>query len=78
MTVGASRSGSYPILGKWVSLGSDSTIIGNCLLENYSSVASGTSIFNQKEKKNTAIRRDKDGKISEISQASPLAEHIFS
>ena len=77
VTVGSSRGVNYPKFSKWVSLGSDSTVIGECTLEEMSSVGAGTSIFDLKVESKKAVIRDKAGELKIIHQNIPLSFYVF-
>jgi len=77
VTVGTSRGGKYPILGEYVSLGADSTVIGKVTLGCESAVGAGVTLFNKDVPSGWAAIRSDDGKIELINQRHALAHHIF-
>lgn len=77
VTVGTSRGGKYPVINERVSLGADSTIIGDLTLEANSSVGAGVNLFNHDVKSGTAVIRDENGKLKSIPQNKSLADYIF-
>ena len=77
VTVGASRGGDYPVLGNYVSLGSECTVLGSSHLHDRSTVGAGTTIFNVNLESNCAIIRSKNGQILKLHQENPLAEYVF-
>ncbi len=76
-TVGASRGGAYPTLKERVSLGADSTVIGDLTLEYESTVGAGVCLFNQGVKAGMAAIRGANGELIYIPQRPPLSEYIF-
>jgi serine O-acetyltransferase len=77
VTVGASRGGKYPIIKEGVSLGADSTVIGELTLEIESTVGAGVCLFNQSVGTGMAVVREQSGRILNIKQTEPLSNYIF-
>lgn len=77
VTVGASRGGKYPVIHKRVSLGADSTIIGDLVLEAESSVGAGVSLFNLNVPSGHAVIRTNTGELSFMRQSEPLSSYVF-
>jgi len=67
-TIG-SQKGQYPILGKGVGLTAHSSIIGNCVIGNRSSIASYTSVFEMDVPEDSVVFKDKDTGILKIKSA---------
>ncbi|MDC0146020.1 hypothetical protein OAH94_01575 [Amylibacter sp.] len=77
VTVGTSRGGKYPVIEEHVSLGADSTIIGDLTLHSNSSVGAGVNLFNHDVSSWTAIIRDENGILRSIPQSTALSKYIF-
>lgn len=77
VTVGASRGGKYPVLHERVSLGADSTVIGDLVLEPESSVGAGVCLFNVSVASGFAAVRGKDGVLAYKRQGKPLSSYVF-
>lgn len=63
-TVGSNK-GKYPVFGKGVSLTANSSVIGNCIIEDNCSISTGTLVFD---------RSMAQGEIAFINPASGLLE----
>lgn len=77
VTVGASRGGKYPTINERVSLGADSTVIGDLVLESESSVGAGVCLFNVGVPFGHAVVRSRDGALAFKPQREPLSSYVF-
>lgn len=71
-TIGANR-GSYPVLGKGVSLTANSSIIGNCKIGNNCTINTGTLLLDMDLEDNHVAYHNKKGEIE-----SKLSKHVYS
>jgi serine O-acetyltransferase len=74
--VGA-NNGKYPVLGTGVGLGAHASVIGECIVGDFSSIGSGTQIFQQDIPSGSAAYRNKNGSILVRTTNQSLAHNIF-
>lgn len=76
-TVG-SHKGFYPNFGKGVALAANSSIIGNCIIGNRSTISTRTSLFNQNLEDDSTIFFDyNSGKLEIMQSKICYAQNFF-
>lgn len=77
VTIG-SQSGVYPKIGRGVSVFSNSSIIGECTIGNFSSVGAHTMIYQRNLGERSLVYTDKfSGTVMEKKISVPSAQHFF-